>query len=71
MSAWVFQRATVLVLALLSGVAALGIALVLHHDLNSDAASVFRAFLKSHHAIPQMAGPQLSAIEIITPFNLS
>jgi hypothetical protein len=36
MSAWVFQRATVLVLALLSGVAALGIALVLHHDLNAQ-----------------------------------
>lgn len=44
---------------------------VLHHNLSSDAASVFRAFLKSRHAIPQMAGPQLSAIEIITPFNLS
>jgi LacI family transcriptional regulator len=44
---------------------------VLHHNLQSDAASVFRTFLKSHHAIPQMAGPQLSKIEIITPFNLS
>ena len=43
---------------------------VLHHNLNSDAASVFRTFLKAHHAIPQMAGPALSAIEIITPFNL-
>jgi LacI family transcriptional regulator len=44
---------------------------VLQHNLNGDAASVFRTFLKSHHAIPQMAGPQLSKIEIITPFNLS
>jgi LacI family transcriptional regulator len=44
---------------------------VLHHNLNSDAASVFRTFLKARHAIPQMAGPQLSKIEIITPFNLS
>lgn len=43
---------------------------VLHHNLNSDAASVFRTFLKAHHAMPQMAGPALSAIEIITPFNL-
>lgn len=43
---------------------------VLHHDLTSDAASVFRTFLKAHHAIPQLAGPALSAIEIITPFNL-
>jgi LacI family transcriptional regulator len=44
---------------------------VLHHNLNSDAGSVFRTFLKARHAIPQMAGPQLSKIEIITPFNLS
>lgn len=43
---------------------------VLHHNLNSDAASVFRAFLKAHHAVPRLAGPQLSAIEIITPFNV-
>jgi LacI family transcriptional regulator len=43
---------------------------VLHHNLASDAASVFRTFLKARHAIPQMAGPALSAIEIITPFNL-
>jgi LacI family transcriptional regulator len=43
---------------------------VLHHNLNNDAASVFRTFLKARHAIPQMAGPALSAIEIVTPFNL-
>ncbi|MDB5525648.1 MAG: putative transcriptional regulatory protein LacI family [Rhizobium sp.] len=43
---------------------------VLHHNLNSDAGSVFRTFLKARHAIPQLAGPALSAIEIITPFNL-
>jgi LacI family transcriptional regulator len=43
---------------------------VLHHNLNNDAASVFRAFLKAHHAIPRMAGPVLSAVEIITPFNM-
>jgi LacI family transcriptional regulator len=43
---------------------------VLHHNLNGDAASVFRTFLKARHAIPQMAGPTLSSIEIVTPFNL-
>jgi LacI family transcriptional regulator len=43
---------------------------VLHHNLNNDAASVLRTFLKARHAIPRMAGPQLSKIEIITPFNL-
>lgn len=43
---------------------------VLHHNLNSDAASAFRTFLKFHHAVPHMAGPVLSAIEVITPFNL-
>jgi diguanylate cyclase (GGDEF)-like protein len=36
MSSWTFQRATVLVLAVASGVAALGIALVLHHNLNAQ-----------------------------------
>ena len=43
---------------------------VLHHALANDAASVFRAFLRLHHAIPPQAGPSLSAIEVITPFNL-
>ena len=36
MSTWAFQRATVLVLALASGVAALVIALVLHHNLETQ-----------------------------------
>jgi LacI family transcriptional regulator len=44
---------------------------VLNHNLRQDAASVYRTFLKANHAIPQSAGPQLSAIEIVTPFNVS
>jgi LacI family transcriptional regulator len=43
---------------------------VLHHNLAADAASVFRTFLKARHDAATLAGPSLSAIEIITPFNL-
>ncbi|MBL0372720.1 LacI family DNA-binding transcriptional regulator [Rhizobium sp. KVB221] len=43
---------------------------VLHHNLNSDAASVFRTFLKARHGGPLSAAPALSALAIITPFNI-
>jgi LacI family transcriptional regulator len=44
---------------------------VLHHDLNDDAVSVFRTFLKLREkAGPLIAGPALSVLSIITPFNL-
>lgn len=44
---------------------------VLHHNLASDAASVYRTFLRIRHALPYLEGPKLSSIEIITPFNFS
>lgn len=43
---------------------------VLHHDLRSDAASAYRTLLKFHHALPGIKGPGLSALEIITPYNI-
>jgi LacI family transcriptional regulator len=43
---------------------------VLHHDLRDDAASVFRTFLKARRAEPLLSGPALSALSIITPFNI-
>jgi LacI family transcriptional regulator len=43
---------------------------VLHHDLRSDASSVFRTFLKSRYGARLMAGPALSQLAIITPFNV-
>jgi len=43
---------------------------VLHHDLSDDAASVFRILLKMQRAEPLLAGPALSVLSIITPFNI-
>lgn len=42
---------------------------ILHHNLNADAASVFRAFLKLRQAGRHSASPALSAITVVTPFN--
>ncbi|UVC10937.1 LacI family DNA-binding transcriptional regulator [Rhizobium sp. TH2] len=43
---------------------------VLHHNLNADAASVFTTFLEGRKALPKMKRPALSALVIITPFNI-
>ena len=43
---------------------------VLHHNLNADAASAFRAFLEARDALPETKRPALSALVIITPFNI-
>jgi LacI family transcriptional regulator len=43
---------------------------VLHHNLNADAASVFTTFLQGRRALPKMKRPALSALVIITPFNI-
>ena len=43
---------------------------VLHHDLRTDAASAIRSFLKTKRAGPPSGGPALSALSIITPFNM-
>ena len=43
---------------------------VLHHDLKADIRSIFKVFL-DHHKIQPMGGARgVSAMEIITPFNL-
>ena len=43
---------------------------VLHHDLRGDAISVYRAVLNAHHARANLQKPRLSALEIITPYNI-
>jgi len=43
---------------------------VLHHNLNADAASAFTTFLEARRALPKMKRPALSALVIITPFNI-
>ncbi len=43
---------------------------VLHHDLKADIRSIFRVFLGHHKIQPQISGSGLSAIEVITPFNM-
>lgn len=46
------------------------IAYVLHHNLNADAASAFLTFLQARNAAPKTKRPALSALVIITPFNI-
>lgn len=44
---------------------------VLHHDLRSDARMTFRAILARHSGAGQKpGGSRLSAVEVITPFNV-
>lgn len=43
---------------------------VLHHDLKTDVRTVFRAILHRHRALPTQGPHQLSAVEVITPFNI-
>ncbi|WEZ83300.1 LacI family DNA-binding transcriptional regulator [Rhizobium sp. 32-5/1] len=43
---------------------------VLHHDLKTDVRTVFRAILHRHRALSTPVRHQLSAVEVITPFNI-
>ena len=43
---------------------------VLHHDLKADIRAVFKVFLGHHGIQPKSGARGLSAIEVITPFNL-
>jgi LacI family transcriptional regulator len=43
---------------------------VLHHDLKTDVRTVFRAILHRHRALSAPPRHQLSAVEVITPFNI-
>jgi LacI family transcriptional regulator len=43
---------------------------VLHHDLKADIRSVFKVFLEHHGILPKGGARGLSAIEVITPFNM-
>ncbi|SMY08470.1 LacI family DNA-binding transcriptional regulator [Flavimaricola marinus] len=47
------------------------VSFVLHHDLTADMANVFQAFLHWHRLVPEMPGPLLSPVQVITPENLS
>ncbi|WEX75968.1 LacI family DNA-binding transcriptional regulator [Sinorhizobium numidicum] len=43
---------------------------VLHHDLKTDARTAFRAIMERRGALAAPTGRHLSAVEVITPYNL-
>jgi LacI family transcriptional regulator len=43
---------------------------VLHHDLKTDARTAFRTIMLHRRAASAAAGPQLSAVVVITPYNV-
>lgn len=43
---------------------------VLHHNLNADASAAFVTLLQAGNALPKTKRPALSALVIITPFNI-
>jgi LacI family transcriptional regulator len=46
------------------------ITFVLHHDLRTDARSAFRAIMSRSNGSGRGAASSLSAVEIITPYNM-
>ncbi|NKF34027.1 LacI family transcriptional regulator, partial [Pseudomonas sp. BGM005] len=46
------------------------IGFVLHHDLRTDARSAFRTIMSREPSGRRMIGALLSAVEIITPYNI-
>jgi len=43
---------------------------VLHHDLKTDARTAFRTIMLHGRAPSGAVGPQLSAVVVITPYNV-
>ncbi|MBY2924340.1 LacI family transcriptional regulator [Rhizobium leguminosarum] len=43
---------------------------VLHHDLKTDVRTAFRAIMRRRNAVAASAMPALSAVEVITPYNI-
>jgi LacI family transcriptional regulator len=43
---------------------------VLHHDLKTDVRTAFRAIMGRRNALAASAMPSLSAVEVITPYNI-
>ncbi|WP_426125547.1 LacI family DNA-binding transcriptional regulator [Pararhizobium sp. PWRC1-1] len=43
---------------------------VLHHDLKADVRTVFRAIISRRGALAAPGGARLSAVEVITPYNI-
>lgn len=43
---------------------------ILHHDLKADVRTAFRAVMSRRGALVGSGGPQLSAVEVITPYNI-
>ncbi|MDO9418935.1 LacI family DNA-binding transcriptional regulator [Pararhizobium sp.] len=46
------------------------ITMVLHHDLKTDIRAAFRTVMARHRALPGLKPQGLSAVEIITPYNI-